>query len=108
LAVLDVSDNKIGDIVLVDGITHCKATSGEMLYWDKDKKSLGEEAPPGCGPLGIIALTNAIPDMGALTYLDISNNSIGGYYTNPGYANNKFVPTPEGPKAIADILPYCQ
>jgi hypothetical protein len=67
LAVLNVSNNRLGDIVLVDGIKHCKATSGEMLYWDKDDTCLGEEVPPGCGPLGIIALANAIPDMRAIS-----------------------------------------
>jgi hypothetical protein len=69
LTSLNVSDNSLGGIVLVDGITHCKDKSGKMKYWDKDDKCLGEEAPPGCGPLGIIALANAIPDMGAMSKL---------------------------------------
>jgi hypothetical protein len=77
LTALDVSNNCLGEIVLVDGITHCKAKSGTMLYWDKDNKSLGEKLPPGCGPLGVIAIANAIPDMRALIKLDISNNHIG-------------------------------
>jgi hypothetical protein len=91
LTALDVSNNCLGEIVLVDGITHCKADSGKMLYWDKDNKSLGEKLPPGCGPPGIIVIANAIPDMGAITSLNLASNSLG----------------IEGAKIIADILPKC-
>jgi hypothetical protein len=77
LSFLDISSNNIGQIVLIDGITHEEGESGEMLYWDKDDNSLGAEPPPGCGPIGTIAIANAIPGMGALIKLDINDNRIG-------------------------------
>ena len=46
-----------------------------MAYFKDDKGQ--REAPTEClSPLGAIALADAIPDMGALTKLDISNNYI--------------------------------
>jgi hypothetical protein len=40
---------------------------------------------------GVAALADAIPDMGALTSLNISDNKIGGYLNG-----NTLVPSPEG------------
>ena len=38
--------------------------------------------------------------------MDLSSNSIGGYYEN-GRGYGKVIATPEGPKAIADALRVC-
>jgi hypothetical protein len=77
LLVLDISKNNIGKVVLIDGITHEEGESGEMLYWDKDDNCLGAKLPSGCGPLGTIAIANAIPNMRALTSLNLSSNYLG-------------------------------
>ena len=42
-------------------------------------------------------------DKGALTFLDISNNSIGAY-SKDGDGRAPWIATPEGPKAIAEAL----
>jgi Leucine-rich repeat (LRR) protein len=75
LTSLDLSDNRIGQIVLTDGVTYSEAMSGKMLYW-KDRKSLGTDPPPGCGHIGVISIADAIRDMRGLTSLDISNNYV--------------------------------
>ena len=36
--------------------------------------------------------------------INLTDNCIGGYNTHEGYPDNKFIPTPEGPKAIADSI----
>jgi Leucine-rich repeat (LRR) protein len=41
--------------------------------------------PVGTQPLGVIALANAIPNMGALTSLDLSNNTIGRLVMSDGW-----------------------
>ena len=42
-----------------------------------------------------------------MTSLDISSNDIGGYNTHfEGHPHNKFIATPEGPRAIADALKH--
>jgi hypothetical protein len=66
LTSLDLSSNCIGQLVLTDGITYSKAKSGKMLYW-KDRKSLGADPPPGCGPIGVSSIADAISDMGAMS-----------------------------------------
>jgi Leucine-rich repeat (LRR) protein len=82
LTSLNISDNDIGklspDAAKLDaaGSKFKKAKSGNMTYF-KDGKGQ-REAPTECNsPLGTIALANAIPDMRALTKLDISRNYIG-------------------------------
>eukprot|EP00935_MAST-01C_sp_MAST-1C-sp1_P002068 g2068.t1 len=67
---LNISNNKLGEMVLINGITYAAAKTGKMLYWDKDDKSLGPEPPPGCGPVGVIALADAIKTNGALACED--------------------------------------
>ena len=44
---------------------------------NRDPATEQTEAPPGCGPLGVIAVAEAIKNNGALTSLNISNNSLG-------------------------------
>jgi hypothetical protein len=95
---LNISDNDIGqglqdpELMKQHGVTYIKAKSGNMLYWDKDKKSLGEKCPAYCArPIGVIALADAIKDMGAMTSLSLASNGLG----------------VEGAKIIAAVLPEC-
>ena len=58
-------------------------------------------------PEGVIAIANAIPDMGALSSLNLSMNRLGGTHENyrpDGSGYGAFTATPEGPKAIADAI----
>ena len=71
---LNISNNSVGEIVTVDGWSYSKATTGQMAYFKDGKGQLA--APPGCGPLGVIALADAIKTNGALASLDLSQNSI--------------------------------
>jgi hypothetical protein len=87
LSVLNVAYNNLGELVLANGITHCKAKSGKMLYWGKDDKSLGEEPPHGCGPIGVIVLANAINNMGALFKLLMCQNNIHGAEAGKAFAD---------------------
>jgi hypothetical protein len=67
-------------MVVADGVEYVANTVGEMSYWDSSTKafiSFGTEPPPGCGPVGIIALVGAIKDMGALSLLNLTDNNIG-------------------------------
>jgi hypothetical protein len=62
---------------------------GDITYKHADGREQKED--PESKPKGIIALANAIPDMGALSSLNLASNSIGGYVKNGG-----FNATPEG------------
>jgi hypothetical protein len=80
---LNISDNNIGqsvqdpELMKEHGVTYQKATSGEMLYWDKDIKSLGEKYPAHCcRPLGVIALADAIKNMRAISSVNLLLNGI--------------------------------
>jgi hypothetical protein len=89
LSFLDLSDNNIGEIVLVNGITLANerimicenglviAQRREMVYWDKDGKNMGETPPPGCGPIGAIGIVNAIAiASGVLSSVNLLRNQI--------------------------------
>jgi Ran GTPase-activating protein (RanGAP) involved in mRNA processing and transport len=71
---LNISNNSVGEIVTADGWSYSKATTGQMAYFKDGKGQLA--APPGCGPLGVIALADAIKTNGALTSLSIRNNGL--------------------------------
>jgi hypothetical protein len=78
---LDVSNNNVGQMVVADGVEYVGNADGIMCYWNSATKafiSFGTEPPLGCGPLGIIALSDAIHDMGALSRLNASNNNMFG------------------------------
>jgi hypothetical protein len=99
---LNVSDSNIGqcvqdpELMKLHGVTHGKSKSGKMFYWSKDDKNLGEECPAHCcSPMGAIAIANAIPDIRALTSLDISKQA--DKYGNYGLRA-------EGAKCLAEAL----
>jgi hypothetical protein len=72
LTSLNLAANNLGQIVLPEGWS---GPDNDCEYKDPD----GEchyQVPAGSKPEGIIALANAIRDMGALTKFDISTNSL--------------------------------
>jgi hypothetical protein len=74
LSSLNLAANNLGELVLPEGWTEDWDDEDEIVYGHTDGRTQKEH--PG-KPDGIIAIANAIPDMGAMTSLDISNNSIG-------------------------------
>ena len=54
---------------------------------------------------GIIAISDAIPTMGALTSLDVSNNSLGKYYDS---SKSKWISDMTGVKVLAAVIPKCK
>jgi hypothetical protein len=72
--VLNLASNKLGEIVLPEGWSYYdKYQPGN--YYDTYMHTDGREQKENPGkPEGIIAIAKAIPDMGALTRLDISKN----------------------------------
>jgi hypothetical protein len=93
LTSLDVSNNYLGQLVPPEGWTK----GGFIRYpgirhWaHTDGRKEEAVAPSGSKPAGIIALANGIPDMRALTCLNLALNSLG----------------VEGAKIIAACLPKC-
>jgi hypothetical protein len=70
---LDASGNNLGQLVSSDGWeAHSNGT-----HYGQHGGNWTTIVPAGLQPLGIIAIANAIPDMGALIKLDVSNNHIG-------------------------------
>ena len=72
---LNLSGNDLGELVLPDGWTEDYDSDDEEVYKHTDGREQKEH--PG-RPEGVIAIANAIPTMGALAKLDISNNDIPG------------------------------
>jgi hypothetical protein len=88
LLVLNLASNQLGELVapamLPEGWTQ---SDGFYKYEHADGKR--QDECPGAKPEGIIALTNAIPDMRALTSLILKDNKL---------------LTPEAGKALSDML----
>jgi hypothetical protein len=87
LSVLNLASNNLGALVLPAGWTHQEGLRGDV-YKDIDGRE--QRNNPG-KPEGIIAIANAIPDMRAMTSLNLASNVLG----------------VEGAKAIAACLPKC-
>jgi hypothetical protein len=74
LSVLNLASNNLGELVLPQGWTKGEkgySITEEYTHTDGTK----QDQHPG-EPEGIIALANAIPDMGAMTELDVRENNI--------------------------------
>jgi hypothetical protein len=90
LSILNLAENYFGDLVLPAGWT-------EEDYDDDDEEEVyrhtdGREQRDRPGkPEGIIAIANAIPDMGAMMSLNLASNDLG----------------VEGAKFIAAVLTKC-
>ena len=77
LTSLNISMNSIGQLVPPDG-WRAKDGDGQAPWIHTDGRELTRGMPEGSKPEGVIAISNAIPTMGALTSLNISNNDLGG------------------------------
>jgi hypothetical protein len=74
---LDVSDNNLGALVLPEGWEYDKSASAwdssKWIYKHADGRE--QKGHPGKAE-GIIALANAIPDMRAMTSLNLASNEL--------------------------------
>jgi hypothetical protein len=70
--VLNLASNNLGEIALAAGWR--SKDDDDMRPWVGPEGQEQDEKPGK--PEGIIAIVNAIPDMGALTHLDISSNNL--------------------------------
>jgi hypothetical protein len=74
LSVLNLASNNLGELVLPEGWTATGyAYNDTKLFRHTDGR---EQKGNPSKPEGVIAIANVIPDMEALTKLDISNNNI--------------------------------
>jgi hypothetical protein len=74
LSVLNLASNNIGELVLPRGWSEgWKADLSAKEYTHTDGSK--QDQHPG-KPEGIIALANAIPDMGAMTSLNLASNNL--------------------------------
>ena len=87
LTSLDISNNRLGELVLPSGWTEDRHLFGSYDKGYKHTDGRRQKDHPG-KPEGVIAIANAILTMGALTTLDLSSNDIG----------------PEGAKHIAEAV----
>jgi hypothetical protein len=71
LSHLNLADNKLGELVLPEGWSKEDDGWGNITYKHTDGRE--QQKDPGSKAESIIAIANAIPGMGALTSLDISN-----------------------------------
>jgi Leucine-rich repeat (LRR) protein len=75
LSFLNMANNNLGELVPPEGWTIVnKGNKYHQRYVHIDGREQKED--PGSKPEGIVALANAIPDMGALTILNISWNEL--------------------------------
>jgi hypothetical protein len=76
LTLLNLAQNDLGELVLSEGWTKTGDGfyDGPIVFKHADGRE--QKEGPGSKPEGIIAIANAIPDMGALTSLDISENEL--------------------------------
>jgi hypothetical protein len=93
---LNLAKNNLGELVPPEGWTQCTDWNGALQVgsagWYKHADGQEQKAPPaGAKPEGIIAFANAVPDMRAMTSLNLASNSLG----------------IEGAKIIAAFLPKC-
>jgi hypothetical protein len=92
LTSLDLSNNSLGQPSdLPEGWSEPNPGNPDYRFEHTDGRH--QAAPPeGSKFEAIIALADAIKDMGAMTSLNLSRNDIGGHYDD----NDDFVSTPEG------------
>jgi hypothetical protein len=74
LSVLNLAENNLGALVLPEGWTEDYDSDDDEVYRHTDGREQSDN--PG-KPEGIIAIANAIPDMGALSVLDLAENGLG-------------------------------
>jgi Leucine-rich repeat (LRR) protein len=92
LTSLDVSDNNLGKLLPQEGWTKgawIRHNGGEIYHWSHtDGRKEEGVMPSGSKPDGIVALANAIPDMGALTSLNLASNNLGALLLPAGWTHH--------------------
>jgi hypothetical protein len=88
LYVLNLAENDLGALVLPEAWTEDYESDDNEAYRHTDGREQSDN--PG-KPEGLIAIANAIPDMGAMTSLNLASNKLG----------------VDGAKIIAVCLPKC-
>jgi hypothetical protein len=90
LTSLNLSANKLGQPVVLEGWSrgYHGDYSGDKFWKHTDGRRQNENPAKA---VGIVAIANAIPDMRAMTSLNLASNSLG----------------VEGAKIIAVVLPKC-
>jgi hypothetical protein len=77
---LNLANNSLGDLVLPGGWTLDNKGYSAPKYWKykhEDGRVQTGVAPEGSKPEGVVAIANAIPDMGALRSLNLADNNLG-------------------------------
>eukprot|EP00935_MAST-01C_sp_MAST-1C-sp1_P000241 g241.t1 len=99
---LDMSNNFT---YAVGGKAIAEALNGNQVMTELNVASnfMGTVNGPGTDMSGVMAISNAIPTMGALTSLDLSNNSLGAY--NKGYG---WISDISGVTALAAAILECR
>jgi hypothetical protein len=95
---LNLASNDLGKLVLPTGWEEHGTSKGYFRFEGGD---WAQEVPAGTKADGIIALAAAIPDMEALTSLNLASNDIGGYFDDD--IAGTFIATPEGTATLIPI-----
>jgi hypothetical protein len=74
LSCLNLANNMIGLLSCPEGWETMEDSGAQ--YFMSSTQRWTTDPPPGAKPEGVIALADAIPDMGALSKLDVSTNGI--------------------------------
>jgi hypothetical protein len=77
LSVLNLAENNLGELVLPDGWAEGYDEDGWAEGYKHTDGREQKDPPEGSKAEGIIAIANAIPDMGALMKLDLRSTNIG-------------------------------
>ena len=72
---LNLANNMIGRLSCPEGWETTE--SGGRQYFKSATQSWTTDPPPGAKPEGVIALANALPDIGAMTSLNLASNNLG-------------------------------
>jgi hypothetical protein len=73
---LNLANNKLGELVPPTGWKAHLAKDGARVYYVTEGQPSQWEAPSGSTPEGAIALANVIPDMRAMTSLNLASNKL--------------------------------
>jgi hypothetical protein len=74
LTLFDISSNKLGVLATEDG--WISRDGNNRPPWVHPDGRSQDKNPEGLKPLGVIAIANAIPDMGAISSVNLLNNDI--------------------------------
>jgi hypothetical protein len=81
---LNLANNNIGQLVLPEG-WRAEEDDGEAPWIHTDGQRVEDGMPGGSTPVGVIALANVIPDMEALSSLNLADNNLGALVLPEGW-----------------------